>query len=680
MFKRYWWSIVIVLAMVLSACGGAATPAPAPAKAEPTKAPAAVEPTKAPAAAPAATKAPEPTKAPAAAEPTKAPAAAAPASKYKEAPMLTDLVKAGKLPPIEQRLPDDPFVVGPGVLIATKDLDWVPGKYGGTIKFAHAVANWNPDIFIGANENLLSAPGIGLDGLRPNVLKDFKVENDNKVFTLTLRKGLKWSDGVPVTTADVKFVYEDIYMNEKITPIFPAKFRDNGAPDGAPMKLDIIDDYTFKVTFGVSYGGFLREISVKGWQGYTDLLRPSHALKPWHIKYTPIEKMADELKKATLTNEWWQLFANKNCNNWDLTNPRCANYPVLYPWIAVPSGSPNLLAFERNPYYYKVDTTGQQLPYADKVISQQVNDVEMLTMKVLNGEVDYVRESTALKNLPLYKENATKAGIQATLMDNHVDPTCLFINYTYNDPTWRKVVNDVRFRQALSFGINRKEIIENIYFTFGQVPTLVPSDYDVAKANKLLDDMGMDKKDADGFRLGPDGKTFVFAIEHAAHAADIAPATELVAQQLKKIGIKATVKQIESGLWGQRGPANEFQAYVIWDVQPMWTDGTWTDYNIPSGRLWQLWYSSGGKQGEEPPAAMKEVIKLHEARIKAVPASDEDKKLYADIRKNYAENVWIIPLAEKVNYAMVSSTKLGNMPKSGQAIGADYSMEQFFFK
>ena len=677
MSRKIAWSLslLVIATLLLTACGAPATPAP---KAEPTAAPAVkVEPTKAPAAAPAATKAPEP---------TKAPAAPAAASQYKEAPMLAELVKAGKLPPVEQRIPEKPFIVGPGILIAQKDLpDWQPGKYGGTLNFAHAVANWNPDIFIGMNENLLCAPGIGLEGLQGCIAEEYKVENENKVFTFKLRKGLKWSDGKPVTTADVRFVWEDIYGNEKLAPTgVPARFRDSGKPTGNPAKLDIIDDYTFKLTFGESYGGLLREVSIKGWQGYTDLLRPSHVLKQWHAKYGDMnsQQIKDEMAKMNLKDEWWQLFNAKDCTNWNVTRPCGIGFPQLNPWVQTASGNPSLLAFERNPYYWKVDNTGQQLPYVDKLRSQQVNDVEMVTLKVLNGEVDFVRESTALVKLPLYKENAAKANIEPILMDNHVDPTAFFFNLTSKDENYRKTVNDVRFRLAISHAINRKEIIENVYYGFAQMPKLVPSEYDLDKANKLLDEMGMDKKDADGFRLGLDGKPFVIAFEHGAHAPDIAPAAELVAQHLKKVGIKMTIKQIEAQLAGQRAAANELQAFMIWDVQPMWADATWTDY-VPTNNwapLWALWYNTGGKQGEEPPAAIKDLYRIHEGRIKAIPYSDEDKKLRAELYENYAKNAWILPLAEKVNYAMVASTKLGNIPRAGQAIGADYSMEQFFFK
>ncbi|HUT18684.1 MAG TPA: ABC transporter substrate-binding protein, partial [Anaerolineae bacterium] len=422
-------------------------------------------------------------------KPAEATAAAPPVSKQQQAPMLAELVQAGKLPPVEERLPTESFVVGPGVLIAEEDLDWEPGTYGGTLRFVHLGVNWNPDIFIMDNENLLAAPGIALEGLYPNVVQDYQVSDDNTEFTFTLRKGMKWSDGVPVTTEDVRFVFEDVYGDESLTPSFPAKFREGGRVDSDLVKVTIVDDFTWKMTFKEPYGGLLRELADKGWQGYTDSLRPSHYLKQYHIKYTPLDdpKMKEQLDRLNLTNEWWQVFAAMNCNNWDLTNPKSVNYPVLYAWMAVP-GADQLLVFERNPYYWKVDTEGQQLPYIGKLMSQQVMDIEALTLKVLAGEVDYIRESTGLNKLPLYKKNEESAGIKFNLMDNHVDPSALFINYGYDDANWRKVVWDVRFRLALTHGLNRQEITDSIYYGIAQFPELIPSEYDVVKANQLLDD------------------------------------------------------------------------------------------------------------------------------------------------------------------------------------------------
>src|SRR5690606_11142938 len=139
---------------------------------------------------------------------------------------------------------------------------------------------------------------------------------------------------------------EDILMNEEITPAFPARLRTGGAPDGQPMELEIIDDFTFKVRFPEPYGGFLRQLTIEGWVGYTELLRPSHYLKQFHVDYTPLEELEPLMAEANTMEGWWNLFNLKDCQNWDMTDPICANYPALNPWIGVPSEQPEVLAFE----------------------------------------------------------------------------------------------------------------------------------------------------------------------------------------------------------------------------------------------------------------------------------------------------------------------------------------------
>ena len=653
MIKRLLIPIFIVLILLSSACGQVAAPPAAD-----------VQPTAAPAAEPAAD-------------------ASAQAATTKESPMLAERVAGGQLPPLEERLPQEPFVVGPGVIVAEADLpDWTPGLYGGTLRMAHGDADWNPDIFIMLNEHLLMAPGIGVEGIRPNIVKAFEVNDDNTVFTFHLREGLKWSDGEPVTTEDVRFVVEDIYQNEKLTPSFPAKFRAAGKPDGEPMTLEISDDFTFSLTFTEPYGGFLRELTIKGWQGYTDLMQPAHYLQKFHADYASEEELKALLEEANLNDEWWQLFTTKNCQNWDLTRTRCIGMPALYPWVAVVSDDAGVLLFERNPYYFKVDTEGKQLPYIDKVLSVMTGDSDMVNLKVLTGDVDLLREDTALVKLPLYKENEEKIGFRVQLLDNHVDPTALYLNLTFDDPVWREVTGDLRFRQALNMAINRQEIIESVYFNQASLPELVPGDFDREKANQLLDEMGMDQRDADDFRLGPDGNTFVLPIESASYAPDIPVVAELLVEHFKQIGIKTTFKLIDDSLAGQRVEGNEAQASIIWSVQPMWRNGTWTDYTPAGrwGRLWETWYNSNGKEGEEPPDAVKRIYELHEGRIAAAPASAEDKTLTDEIYQIHHDNLYIFNIVEQVRYALITNAKLGNVPSGGQAIGANNSGEQFFFK
>jgi peptide/nickel transport system substrate-binding protein len=598
------------------------------------------------------------------------------------------MVQAGTIPPLEQRLPADVFTVGPGTYLTTEQLpDWTPGIYGGTLRAAHAVANWAPDIFVAMNEPLLMAPKIDVQGIVGNVVKDFKVENNNQDFTFTMRKGLLWSDGEPVTSEDVRFTWEDIYGNDKISPSgLPNVFRAGYSNAGDPGTLTIIDDYTFKVSFNEPYGGFPRALTIEGWKGYTDTINPSHYLKQYHIKYTTIDKFDADLQRLNLTGgEWWQVFADKRCQNWDMTNPRCVDYPGLYPWIPKASGSPSVLTWERNPYYFKVDTKGQQLPYIDKIVSTQQDNVEMVNLKVMSGDVDFLRESTALVKMPLYKQNEAQAGFTISLLEMHVDSSNIYFNETFDDPQWQKVSQDLRFRQAVSLAQNRQEMIDNVYYGYASVsketvdPAYAAQDLD--KANKLLDDMGLTKKDADGMRLYPDGSKMDILLENGQQAPDLAPIAELVAANLKKVGIRVTVKPIDSSLHGQKNSANELQMWVMWSHDQGWANNVDDPNN--AGRLWGDWINSNGSAGEEPPDWVKQANDINIRRWASLAGSDAWNAVVEEGLKWTRDNLPYVNLVEHVKYPMVVNAKLGNVPPSGApayAIAANFSIVQMYFK
>lgn len=677
MQKRFLLYFVVIATMILSACApAAATQAPA-AEAPAAEAPA----TEAPAAEAPATEAPA-AEAPAAEEPT----AEAPApSGYSESPMLAEKVAAGELPPIEERLPEKPFVVGPGTYMTVENLpDWAPGKYGGTLRSSHSVANWNPDLFVAMNEPFLSAPKISDQNIECAICETYEVSDDNKVFTFTLRKGLKWSDGEPVTTEDVRFAWEDIRNNKDVSPGgVPSQWKTGFTPTGTPATVDIIDDYTFKVTFDGPYGSFLRALTIEGWVGYTQVLEPAHYLKQFHTKYTPIEDLKPLLDEMNLTDEWWQVFASKRCQNWDMTNPRCVDYPALNPWIGKATDNPSLMRFERNPYYFKVDTQGQQLPYIDFMTSQQVNDVEMVTLKVIAGEVDFQRESTALIKIPLYKENEEKANIRVALTDMHVDSSGLRLNETFDDPKWQEVSRDIRFRKAVSMAINRQELIDTVYYGYASMPEETVGaptmNYDVAAANALLDEMGLTNKNADGYRTYADGSPFEILLEHGAQAPDLGPVADLTAQYLKDVGLKVVVKQIDPNLWGEKWAANEIQATVMWSHDIGWGNDI-TSGNIErAGRLWIVWVNTQGKEGEEPPDWVKEAVDLDAKKWASVAGSDEYNSYVAKGLEWDRTNLPYINYVEFVKYPLVVNKNLKNVPTGGYAIGANFSIPQMYF-
>lgn len=607
-------------------------------------------------------------------------AAMASTGKYSEAPELAARVAAGELPPVEERLPLEPRVLSAERNdIPPEDLNFEVGKYGGILRSVQPDPSWNPDIFVMNDESLLAAPGILADGIGGNVASSFEVSSDGRVFTLTLREGIKWSDGVPVTTEDVRFTYEDFLLNDQLTKVFPRWMRSASKSDGEPLKIEIIDDYTFRISFAERYDGFPAYLSIVQWKGYTEFVKPAHYLKQWHADYTPLADLEDEIAEEGLgKGEWGALFNNRDARNWDLTRPKALGFPVLNPWMLVDQ-SPTTSVYERNPYYFKVDSIGQQLPYINGLRSQVVADVEMSNLKVLAGEVDFLREDATLDKLDLYKENEDRAGYEIVLLDMHVSPTDPRLNLTYDDPVWRQVVGDVRFRTALSHAINRDEIIDAIYFGFASPSTFVPAAYDPAMANRLLDEVGLNRRDDQGFRLGPDGKTFEIPFQIAMHATDMVPVTEMIAEYWKDVGLKTTMKTIEPGLQRTRRNANELQADIGWHHGPeLWWGALWDFVPAGYGMRWHTWFQTAGAEGEEPPDDVKAFIA---AMDRSIALSGAERQAAIDeVREMMMENVYIILNVEDVKYPLVVNKNLGNVPTGGFAIAANFAGEQLFFK
>jgi peptide/nickel transport system substrate-binding protein len=661
-------SATVTTGIVIAACTPKAAPAPAAVAPEPTAAPAATQAPEA-TAAPAATQAPEPTAAPAATQ-----AAAPAASKYKESPMLAELVKAGKLPPIEERLPVNPKLIN--------DLpeDWLKlevGQYGGTLRLLGPAAQYDNDGYMMCETPLLNTPGIQGDNITPNVLETFEANADNTVFTMALRKGLKWSDGVPVTTKDVQFVWDDWYNNAELNPSGPpAWLRAGTKATGDPMKLEIVDDFTFKCSFTSPYGGFPVGLAIANWHAYDVLLQPRHYLEQFHKKYAEAAKL-DEAIKAGKFENWVQLFNNAWGISWDYMKAKTIPLPKLSPWILTEANDQRTVLV-RNPYYFKVDAAGNQMPYIDRIEFTTVADTEVISVKQFAGESDYGCEVCQMPKIALYKANEDKGNYNLKFGNIHRTAGALFINLTYKDENFRKVVQDIRFRKAVNMAIDRKEVIDAVYYGYADPTTLVPNTYDPDAAMKLLDEMGMDKKDADGFRLGPDGKTFTILIEPYSDFWDHTPAAELYGQFWNKVGIKTTVKPLSGALFGPKSAANEIQASVLFDVSTLW----YYQAYAPDlwGSLWNLWNNTGGKQGEEPPQMVKDLFAKTAHIMDVVPA--EGRKVAAECEKMIYDNVLYFPLSVNHKQPRIENKKLGNMTSNELAfsISQTLSMEQAFYK
>ena len=607
---------------------------------------------------------------------------------YGESPLLAARVAAGELPPVEERLPVVPYVVGPGSLVVTYDIEI--GKYGGTMRLPQDGSGGDPHFYIGSVEPLVWAPGafhydLGVHG---NVLADWEVNDDNTVFTMHMREGLKWSDGQPVTTSDVDFAWNDVITNEEVTSAVPTYLRTGASPEAAVATVEIVDDYTFAVTFDGKYGSFPAQLAIASWRGYQDFIKPAHYMQQFHGDYANAAELAAKIEDESIEDgNWVTLFNTKDVafNLYRTINEEGFGHPVLTPWFMKDFGG-GVWNFERNPYYFKVDEAGNQLPYIDRVQMQLMQDRETTVLKVLQGEVDYLGERSSLKNLPLLKEAEVDGVLNVFIPRMHRLPINFTLNLTYPDEIFRQVTNDVRFREALSLSINNEEIIQTFYLGAFAKP---PSDsnhpeFDLDKANQILDDIGLATRGEDGFRLGPDGNPFEIIFEPAPISQDHVPMTELIAEYWKAAGVNTSVKSGEWSLIREKWLANDVQAMSLWAHEDIWPSAGWDDY-LPSnfwGREWQQYMTAPvGSQGEEPPAEVLELYELHTSFLKAPIGTEESADALAALYTNVRDNYWTFNPVEESYYPTSTHVRIKNVPL-GQVeemgIVIMYSMEQWY--
>lgn len=575
---------------------------------------------------------------------------------YNESPMLTKLVESGILPPVEERLPENPFVMD--TLSDPKE-----ARYGGTLRMVHVDPFSAPDANILNTEYIMLPPGHdgSLDytgNMIPGIVESVTSNDLGTEFTFTLRKGMKWSDGHPLTTEDVRFTYEDILLNEMLTPVFPSFL----VVDGEPCVIEILDEYTFKVTFAASYGGFIDRLATR-MSGYAELIRPKHFFKKYHIAYTSIEEMKPELEAAELDgDQWWQLFNQVNTN--------VVGIPTLNAWVMV-DRTTEVLRWERNPYYYRVDKAGNQLPYIDYLVSTLVNDTGIVPMKIVAGEMDFVRENVLLNQLGFYSENQERGNYRIDLYKGDIYNGEIFLNLSNPDPVWNQVINDIRFRQALNLAIDREEIIDSIHFGFATVSDRSPSIYDPALANKLLDEMGLDKRDAEGWRLGPDGQRFEIPFDVASLMGWELPMTELLCQYWEDIGIKTSMRTVTASLWFTIGRSNEIKATAHWNASnnAISMDRAYSRELMPDfirswGAGYRTWYDTNGKSGETPPEIMVEYFEQYDLANKAPEESQRQAAIDRMLEIIYDDLLWIsLTWPQR---AKIISNDLKNVP-SGEA-------------
>ncbi len=575
------------------------------------------------------------------------------ATAFQEPPSLHALVEAGALPPVEQRLPKEPAVVAPVHEI---------GRYGGDWRrLAVGPLDTTLDSRLGY-EPLVRWDASGTQVI-PGVARAWEVREEGRSYVFHLREGLRWSDGTPLTSEDIQFYYEDFCLNKEVSPAFPSYL----AIDGVPAEFRAPDPLTVEFHFQRPNGLFLEALAVHSifmWQ-------PKHYLRQFHPRYTGKDELDRRVKDAGFEH-WAQLYLARISLR---ENP---DQPTLRPFqMKTVAPTPRFIA-ERNPYYWKVDPAGNQLPYIDRIVFTDVQNAEILNFKAMTGEVDFQDRNIDSANYALFMENREKGGYTVR-RDAGAEPIVVYVNPCSHDEGMRPILADVRFRMALSLAINRAELCDLIFSGLavparGVAGPFDPyyrpefeqpyAQYDPERAKALLDELGL-KADAHGMRYLPDGRAFRQVLHiFPSESGGLADQWQLVADYWREIGLNIVAKVDQRGLsvLQMQNANTDLWAYmsagVHWTVDPIWYI-PWSSFSYfaPSyGR----YVDTNGKAGVKPPEEYQRLTDLYrELTAEMNPA--HKLELGQSILRQWSERTYTIGIARSDVVSLVSK-RFKNVP------------------
>lgn len=572
----------------------------------------------------------------------------------------------GDLPPLEERLPEEPLVVVPYEAI---------GQYGGRFSGVSV----GPEA---GNSEWLSVRHVNLlrflDDLQtivPNMAKSYEWNDDYTQLTITLRKGHKWSDGAPFTTEDMLFWWEDIMTNTDLFPEVPSYW----VYGGEPMQLEALDDVTMVFSFAAPAPAFTTLLATT----FTHLWAPKHYLQDMHITYNP---NADEEAKAEGFDSWQARLVPLYFGEWEDTD-HVLGIPHLEAWIKIEE-TPEHQLFAPNPYYYKVDTAGQQLPYFDEIEEQYAAENEIFELKVINGEIQYKAQSLQIGSLPLFQQNQDNGNYDIQMAQGAGNGRTYVFNATHKDPVLAELFSDPRWNRAMSLALNRDEINQALCFGLCEPTGGAPVhrtvsfakpewytkdiEFDPETANALLDEIGLEK-DSEGFRLRPDGQPLVINLIYAIQWGD--PALhELAKEYWEGIGVRVELREMSTEAYRAMAANNDHDIQVT-------NSGTETEaplYSNPFrlyppfgdaaleplfGAPWVEWRNSEGAQGIEPPDDIKPLWDLTDQWKSSLPGSDDYVSLGQQLAQAQIDRGMIIGTITSAPVITIVSRRLENVPQ-----------------
>jgi peptide/nickel transport system substrate-binding protein len=584
-----------------------------------------------------------------------------------EPPELATAVADNELPPVWERVPEAPAVAdmsGAGQNI---------GAHGGTLimlmgraKDIRMMMVYGYARLVGYDPNL---------NIVSDILERFEVAGE-KVFTFTLRKGHKWSDGAPFTAEDFRYYFEDMVHNEDLSPFGPPTML---LVDGEAPRFEVIDEHIVRYSWSKPNPYFLPAIA-----GARPLFlyRPAHYLKQFHASYVDKAELDAKVEAAAKRN--WAGLHHRMDRQYQLDN---VDLPSLQPWVNTTKPPSDRFVFRRNPYYHRIDPEGRQLPYIDKVIVN-ISSNSLIPVKTGFGESDLQARYIRFDHYTFLKKGAERNGDNVYLWSRAVGSrVALFPNLNAEDLIWRAVLRDVRVRRALSLAINRKAINHILYFGLGRpsADTVVPksplfkaeyqnawANYDLDQANALLDAAGLDQRDDNGVRLLPDGRPMQIIIHTAGESTEESDALELIKIYWKKVGVDLFAKPSQREVFRNRVYAGAAvmsvwagleNALVTAEMTPAeLAPTTQTQLQWP---MWGEYYETVGASGQAPDTAVgQELLDLNTAWRDAESAEDREA-IWHKMLAIRADQVFSIGTVNGVPQPVVAAKALKNVPKKG---------------
>ncbi len=580
---------------------------------------------------------------------------------YKDNPDIAALNKKiygnPELPPLADRLPEEPLVVAPYDSI---------GKYGGTFDMlSNATESGTSDMMAVRHVNLVRYSD-DLETIVPNVAKGWEWNDDFTQLTFFLRKGQKWSDGAPFGAEDVEFWYENLAIDTNVRE----KPKDYVLVGGKPMSVDVIDAQTVRFNLPSPKPGLLSHFANHYAQGF----QPKHFLGQWH---PAVSSDADAKAQALgFENGYAAIAAYYGSSDWmDTPTPMLTNsdklgvlplhaHPTLESHIVIAESTEGR-HFVANPYFYMVDTAGNQLPYINEQDELFINNAEVRLLKLMNGEVSFKQQALNLDHAPVLLENQEKSNFTMVLKPEVAMSTFAF-NVTSEDLEKRKVFGDLRFRQAMSVAINRDEINEVVFFGtgttqqyigFSPTPSFVDkkwtqhyAQFDPKLASKLLDEMGLKDVDGDGMRDLLDGSPLVLNLQVATQSMSIKQ-VELIGQHWAAVGINNTVKEVTTDEFRSAMSSNQLDVTMYLKGQPLAVILGISELFIPpydnyfnqrTAMLWGEYLDSDGASGVKPPPYAYEMIEDISAFQAATAGTAESNRMGSKLVKTMTENLLFI--------------------------------------